>query len=102
MGTETPPSGGWFCSENGGGAEAWPPAVAWAWEEPDDDDAAAAAATEAAVGTVGDFRFLAPPVLPPEVLLLAFDTGTVIVDAEVTATGDALVVLVLFDDDSLA
>lgn len=55
-----------------------------------DDDA-----TEAAVGTVGDFWFLAP-VLPPAAV---FDTGTVIVDAEVTATVDATVVLVCDDDD---
>lgn len=49
----------------------------------------------AAVGTVGDFRFFAPPALPA-----VFDTGTVIVDAEVTATVvDATVVLVCDEDD---
>lgn len=58
--------------------------------EPDDE-----AATAAAVGTVGDFRFFAPPALPA-----VFDTGTVIVDAEVTATVvDATVVLVCDEDD---
>lgn len=59
--------------------------------EPDDE-----AATAAAVGTVGDFRFFAPPALPA-----VFDTGTVIVDAEVTATVvDATVVLVCDEDDA--
>lgn len=51
---------------------------------------------EAAVGaTVGVFRFLAPD-LP---LLPAFETGTVIVDAEVTATVDAVLVVAVCDLD---
>lgn len=50
----------------------------------------------AAVGTIADFKFLAP-ILPP---FSAFDTDTVIVDAVVTATADALpvvVVLLVYD-----
>lgn len=43
---------------------------------------------------MGDLGFLGPVVLPP---FSAFDTGTVIVDADVTATDDALVVVLVYD-----
>lgn len=93
---DSPPSGGWFCSENGGGAAATGELTE---EDIDDEENGPDAAKEAAVGVVGDFIFLYPPCFGLELVLLAFalaaDTGTVIVDAEVTATVDALVVEVI-------
>lgn len=43
---------------------------------------------------MGDLGFLAPAVLPP---FSVFDTGTVIVDADVTATADAIVLVLVYD-----
>lgn len=72
-----------------------PPATGAAGGGTANDNAVAA---DAVVGVIGNFWFLNPLCLTePELLLLllafalAADTGTVIVEAEVTATEDALV-----------